>query len=94
MATGTVKFYRDDRGFGFIKPDDGGKDVFVHISECKPLYALTEGERVEFELGMSKKSQRVQAEKVKVLKPPPVTEDAGDGLDRFLNPGDDKAEAA
>ena len=49
--TGTVKFFNHARGFGFITPDDGGKDVFVHISalEKSGLPALDEGMRVTFE---------------------------------------------
>jgi len=49
--TGTVKFFNHARGFGFITPDDGGKDVFVHISalEKSGLPALDEGMRVNFE---------------------------------------------
>jgi CspA family cold shock protein len=88
MVTGTVKYFAENRGFGFIKPDDGGKDVFVHVSECGGRCELTVGERVEFELGMSQKSQRVQAEKVRVIKPPPEGE--AEGLQRFLG-GEDEA---
>ncbi len=52
MTTGTVKFFRTDRGFGFITPDDGGKDVFVHSSalERSDLDYLTEGQKVSFEV--------------------------------------------
>ncbi len=52
MTTGTVKFFRADRGFGFITPDDGGKDVFVHSSalEGSDLDNLTEGQKVSFEV--------------------------------------------
>ena len=52
MATGTVKFFNQTRGFSFITPDDGSKDVFVHISavERSGLTTLTEGQKVSFEV--------------------------------------------
>ncbi len=52
MANGTVKWFNSTKGFGFIQPDDGGKDVFVHISavERAGLGGLNEGQKVSFEL--------------------------------------------
>ena len=52
MANGTVKWFNSTKGFGFIQPEDGGKDVFVHISavERAGLGGLNEGQRVSFEL--------------------------------------------
>lgn len=52
MATGTVKFFNTTRGYGFIAPDDGSKDVFVHISavERSGLDQLTEGQKLTFEV--------------------------------------------
>ncbi|WP_411289018.1 cold-shock protein [Phenylobacterium sp.] len=52
MTTGTVKWFNSTKGFGFIEPEDGGKDVFVHISavEKAGLSSLNEGQRVSFEL--------------------------------------------
>jgi len=52
MTTGTVKFFNTTKGFGFITPDDGSKDVFVHISavERSPLGHLSEGQKVRFEV--------------------------------------------
>ena len=52
MATGTVKWFNSSKGFGFIQPDDGSKDVFVHISavERAGLATLNEGQKVQFEL--------------------------------------------
>ncbi len=52
MATGTVKFFDINKGFGFIQPDDGAKDVFVHISavERAGMAPLTEGQKVAFEV--------------------------------------------
>jgi CspA family cold shock protein len=52
MATGTVKWFNPTKGFGFIEPDDGGKDAFVHISavERAGLNGLNEGQKVSFDL--------------------------------------------
>ena len=52
MAIGTVKFFNSAKGFGFIQPEDGAKDVFVHISavESAGLKTLTEGQRIQFEV--------------------------------------------
>jgi len=52
MATGTVKWYNPQKGFGFIAPDDGGKDVFVHATalEVAGIRGLNDGQQVSFEL--------------------------------------------
>ena len=52
MAIGTVKFFNTSKGFGFIAPEGGGKDVFVHVSavEAAGLRALSEGQKVSFEI--------------------------------------------
>jgi CspA family cold shock protein len=57
VGTGTVKWFNASKGFGFINPDDGGEDLFVHHSEIKTTgYAtLDEGQKVEFEVGQGKK---------------------------------------
>ena len=51
MATGTVKWFNTTKGYGFIQPDDGGKDVFVHVSavERAGLRSLNEGQKLEFQ---------------------------------------------
>ncbi len=52
MTTGTVKFFNNDKGYGFITPDDGGQDAFVHISAVQSagLQTLNQNQRVSFEL--------------------------------------------
>ena len=52
MATGTVKWFNTQKGYGFIQPDQGGKDIFVHISavERSQLGSLSEGQRVSFDV--------------------------------------------
>ncbi len=57
MATGTVKFFNTEKGWGFVTPDDGGEDVFVHFSgiEGEGFRTLEEGARVEFEVTQGRK---------------------------------------
>jgi CspA family cold shock protein len=68
MATGTVKWFNGQKGFGFIQPDDGGKDVFVHISavERAGLSHLNEGQKVSFEVRTDRKSGKTAAEDLRV----------------------------
>ncbi len=60
MTTGTVKFFNATKGFGFIAPDDGSKDVFVHISavEQSGLSTLSDGQKVTFDIEPDKRGQR------------------------------------
>lgn len=56
MATGTVKWFNAQKGFGFIVPDDGGKDVFVHVSAVQRagLQTLNDGQKISYEVVMQK----------------------------------------
>ena len=60
MNTGTVKFYNTQKGFGFIQPDDGGKDVFVHATalERAGMRSLNEGQKVSFDVESSPRGPR------------------------------------
>ena len=68
MATGTVKWFNGQKGFGFIQPDDGGNDVFVHISavERAGLHGLTEGQKVSFEIKVDPRRGKSSAENLQV----------------------------
>jgi CspA family cold shock protein len=68
MATGTVKWFNSTKGFGFIQPDDGGKDVFVHISavERAGLRDLAEGQKIVYEIVADKRTGRSSAGNLKV----------------------------
>lgn len=63
MATGTVKWFNPEKGYGFIQPDDGSKDVFVHISavEQAGMRSLNEGQKVSFELVADRRSGKSSA---------------------------------
>jgi CspA family cold shock protein len=67
MATGTVKWFNPTKGFGFIQPDDGGQDVFVHISavERAGMGSLNEGQKVSFELERDQKNGKMSAGQLK-----------------------------
>lgn len=69
MTTGTVKWFNAQKGFGFIEPDDGGSDAFVHISalERSGIGDLSEGQKVGFDLVSDQKSGKMSADNLKVL---------------------------
>ncbi len=68
MATGTVKFFNTTKGFGFIQPEDGATDVFVHISalERSGLSSLDDGQKVSFEVVQDKRSGKSAADNVQL----------------------------
>jgi cold shock protein len=69
MATGTVKWFNTTKGFGFIQPDAGGTDVFVHISAVQRsgLAGLNDGQKVSYELVQDKRSGKSAADMIKPM---------------------------
>ncbi|WP_431324184.1 cold-shock protein [Rhizobium sp. YTU87027] len=69
MPKGTVKFFNQDKGFGFIQPEDGSGDTFVHISAVQRsgLESLREGQKVSYEIVQDRRSGKSAAENIKVL---------------------------
>ena len=69
MTTGTVKWFNSQKGFGFIAPDGGGNDAFVHISavERAGLGDLREGQKLEYELVADRKSGKMSADRLKTI---------------------------
>jgi cold shock protein len=67
MLTGTAKFYNADRGYGFIAPDGGGGDVFVHVTalEASGLREVREGDRLSFDLVMDQRKGKTNAQNLK-----------------------------
>ena len=86
MASGTVKWFNTAKGFGFIQPDDGGSDVFVHISavEQAGLRGLNEGDQVSFELEQDRRSGKLSAGQLVVTGQgaAPARSGGGGGFDR------------
>ena len=68
MPTGTVKWFNEQKGYGFIQPDQGGKDVFVHISavERAGLSSLNEGQKVSFDIVADRRSGKSSADNLRV----------------------------
>jgi len=69
MTQGTVKWFNSQKGFGFIQPDDGGKDVFVHISavERAGMSNLNEGQKISYELVADRRSGKSSADKLQAV---------------------------
>ena len=69
MSTGTVKWFNSTKGFGFIQPDDGGADAFVHISavERSGMQTLNEGQKVSYELLKDKRSGKMSAANLRAM---------------------------
>jgi len=88
MASGTVKWFNTAKGFGFIQPDDGGSDVFVHISavEQAGLRGLNEGDIVSFELEQDRRSGKLSAGQLVVTGSGPAPARSGGGGGGFDRP--------
>lgn len=69
MSQGTVKWFNGQKGFGFIQPDDGGKDVFVHISavERAGMRSLNEGQKIQFEVVADRKTGKSSADELRTV---------------------------
>ncbi|HYY83643.1 MAG TPA: cold-shock protein [Beijerinckiaceae bacterium] len=69
MNTGTVKWFNDQKGYGFIQPDNGGKDVFVHVTavERSGLRGLAEGQKISYELQTDQRSGKTSAVELKAV---------------------------
>jgi cold shock protein len=69
MASGTVKWFNDQKGYGFIQPDDGGPDVFVHISavERAGMRGLAEGQKISYEIVQDRRSGKSSADQLQAL---------------------------
>jgi cold shock protein len=61
MPTGKIKMFNEDKGFGFIVPDDGGVDVFFHVSALREGDEIARDKAVSFEIGVDKKSGKTKA---------------------------------
>jgi cold shock protein len=74
MATGTVKFFNTQKGFGFIEPSDGSKDVFVHISavERAGMRSLVEGQKVSYDIVTERGKQTLGRGRAARIRPNPL----------------------
>ena len=71
MMKGTVKWFNGQKGYGFIEPEDGSKDIFVHISavERAGMHSLNEGQKVSFEVVADRKSGKSSADNLRAVRP-------------------------
>ncbi len=69
MSTGTVQWFNPQKGYGFIQPDEGGKDVFVHISavERAGMQTLREGQKISYELTQDRRTGKSSADRLAAL---------------------------
>jgi CspA family cold shock protein len=69
MSSGTVKWFNTQKGYGFIQPDDGGRDVFVHISAVQRagMADLREGQKIEYEILTDRKTGKASAGNLRAL---------------------------
>ena len=69
MATGTVKWFNSEKGYGFVEPDDGGKDVFVHISAVQRsgMDGLAEGQKISYELSTDRRTGKQAADEIQAM---------------------------
>jgi cold shock protein len=69
MAQGTVKWFNGQKGYGFIQPDDGGKDVFVHVKQVESagMHSLNEGQKIVFDIVANPKTGKSSAENLRAV---------------------------
>lgn len=69
MATGTVKWFNTEKGYGFVEPDEGGKDVFIHISAVQRsgMDSLAEGQKISYELATDRRTGKQAADNIQSM---------------------------
>jgi cold shock protein len=67
MPAGKIKMFNEDKGFGFVKPDGGGDDIFFHVSALRDGDEISQGKTVSFEMGVDKKSGKTKAVSVDLV---------------------------